>query len=161
MPESDKPGFLEFIVPGDPEQNTGGYRYVRKLVEALGDAGCRARVSGLPGQFPRPDRVARNGMDKKLASLPDGASVVLDGLAMGGLPEIVEKHSPRLNLIALVHHPLADETGISEANRQWFFDSETRALGFVNGVITTSQHTAARLADYEVPAERIRVAEPG
>ena len=38
MPESDKPGFLEFIVPGDPEQNTGGYRYVRKLVEALGDA---------------------------------------------------------------------------------------------------------------------------
>ena len=79
MPESDKPGFLEFIVPGDPEQNTGGYRYVRKLVEALGDAGCRARVSGLPGQFPRPDRVARNGMDKKLASLPDGASVVLDG----------------------------------------------------------------------------------
>ena len=161
MPESDKPGFLEFIVPGDPEQNTGGYRYVRKLVEALGDAGCRARVSGLPGQFPRPDRVARNGMDKKLASLPDGASVVLDGLAMGGLPEIVEKHSRRLNLLALVHHPLADETGISEANRQWFFDSETRALGFVNGVITTSQHTAARLADYEVPAEMIRVAEPG
>jgi predicted O-methyltransferase YrrM len=31
----------------------------------------------------------------------------------------------------------------------------------VKGVITTSQHTATRLVDYEVPAEAIRVAEPG
>jgi len=161
MPESDAPAFVEFLVPGDPQQNTGGYRYVRKLVEALCEDGCRARVSGLPGQFPRPDKVARNAMAEKLASFPDGTSVVLDGLAMGGLPEIVENHSQRLNLLALVHHPLADETGISEADRQWFFESEKRALRFVRGVITTSQHTAARLADYDVPAEAIRVAEPG
>ncbi|SNC68169.1 Glycosyltransferase involved in cell wall bisynthesis [Marinobacter sp. es.048] len=161
MPESDAPGSVEFLVPGDPEQNTGGYRYVRKLVEALCEVGVVARVSGLPGQFPRPDKVARNAMDQKLASLPDGTSVLLDGLAMGGLPGIVEKHSQRLNLLALVHHPLADETGIGEADRQWFFDSEKRALGFVKGVITTSRHTADRLADYDVPAEAIRIAEPG
>ncbi|WP_296930714.1 glycosyltransferase [uncultured Marinobacter sp.] len=161
MPESDKPGVLEFLVPGDPEQNTGGYRYVRKLVEALCYAGCEARVTGLVGQFPRPDRIARTAMDEALSRLPDGVSVILDGLAMGGLPEIVEKHSRRLNLIALVHHPLADETGISEADRQWFLDSEKRSLGFVKGVITTSQHTADRLADYDVPAGAIRVAEPG
>lgn len=161
MPESDKPSVLEFLVPGDPEQNTGGYRYVRKLVEALCEDGCLARVSGLTGQFPRPDKVARNAMDEKLASFPDGTSVVLDGLAMGGLAEIVEKHSQRLNLIALVHHPLADETGISEADREWFLESEKRALGFVRGVITTSQHTATRLLDYDVPAGAIRVAEPG
>ncbi|PWG74538.1 glycosyl transferase family 1, partial [Enterococcus hirae] len=67
----------------------------------------------------------------------------------------------RLNLVALVHHPLADETGISEADRQWFLESEKRALGFVRGVVTTSQHTAACLADYDVPPEVIRVAEPG
>ena len=161
MPESDAPESVEFLVPGDPKQNTGGYRYVRKLVEALCDDGCMAGVSGLPGQFPRPDTVARNAMDERLASFPDGTSVVLDGLAMGGLPEIVEKHSQRLNLLALVHHPLADETGISEADRQWFLESEKRALVFVKGVITTSQHTATRLADYDVPAEAIRVAEPG
>lgn len=161
MPESDLRQPLEFLVPGDPEQNTGGYRYVRKLVEALREEGYIARVSGLPGQFPRPDRGASTAMDQKLASLPEGISVVLDGLAMGGLAEILEKHSQRLNLLALVHHPLADETGISEADRQWFFESEKRALGFVKGVITTSQHTAARLSDYDVPAELIRVAEPG
>ena len=161
MPESDAPESVEFLVPGDPQQNTGGYRYVRKLVEALCEDGCMARVSGLPGQFPRPDKVARNAMDERLASFPDGTSVVLDGLAMGGLPEIVEKHSRRLNLLALVHHPLADETGISEADRHWFFESEKWALGLVKGVITTSQHTAVRLADYDVPTEAIRVAEPG
>ena len=161
MPESDAPAFVEFLVPGNPQQNTGGYRYVRKLVAALCDEGCVARVSGLAGQFPRPDKVARNSMDERLAGFPDGTSAVLDGLAMGGLPEIVEKHSQRLNLIALVHHPLADETGISEADRQWFLESEKRSLGFVRGVITTSQHTAACLADYDVPAEAIRVAEPG
>ena len=161
MPESDASESVEFLVPGDPQQNTGGYRYVRKLVEALCEDGCMAGVSGLPGQFPRPDTIARNAMDERLSSVPDGTSVVLDGLAMGGLTEIVEKHSRRLNLLALVHHPLADETGISEADRQWFLESEKRALGFVKGVITTSQHTAVRLADYDVPTEAIRVAEPG
>ncbi len=161
MPESDVPGVVEFLVPGDPEQNTGGYRYVRKLVEALCKDGCTARVSGLAGKFPRPDSVAREAMDRKLAGLPAGTSVVLDGLAMGGLPEIVEKHSRRLTLFGLVHHPLADETGLSEADRQWFLESEKRALGFVEGVITTSQHTADRLGDYDVPTEAIRVAEPG
>ncbi|TYC62754.1 glycosyltransferase family 4 protein [Marinobacter sp. BW6] len=161
MPESDPPGCVEFLVPGDPDQNTGGYRYVRKLVEALCENGCMARVSGLPGHFPHPDQVARDAMDQRLASFPDGTFVVLDGLAMGGLPEIVEKHTQRLNLLALVHHPLADETGLSEADRQWFLETEKHALEFVKGVITTSQHTAARLADYDVPAEAIRVAEPG
>ncbi|MDY6841299.1 MAG: glycosyltransferase family 4 protein [Pseudomonadota bacterium] len=161
MLESDVPEFVEFLVPGDPEQNTGGYRYVRKLAAALCDGVCRARVSGLPGQFPRPDQVARSAMDQKLSGLPEGAFVVLDGLAMGGLPEVVEKHARRLNLLALVHHPLADETGIGEADRQWFLEAEKRSLGFVQGVITTSQHTAARLLDYHVPEEAIRVAEPG
>ncbi|WP_373002254.1 glycosyltransferase family 4 protein [Marinobacter sp.] len=161
MPESDAPGAIEFLVPGDPEQNTGGYRYVRKLVEALVEGGRMAQVSGLPGRFPRPDDVARDAMDQTLASMPDGAWVVLDGLAMGGLPGVVERHAQRLNLLALVHHPLADETGISEADRQWFFESEKQALRFVKGVLTTSRHTAARLADYDVPADVIRVAEPG
>ncbi|MBU2955576.1 glycosyltransferase family 4 protein [Marinobacter sp. F3R08] len=161
MAESDTTGFVEFLVPGDPEQNTGGYRYVRQLVSALNEEAIKARVGGLPGQFPRPDRLARDSMDQELACMSEGTTVVLDGLAMSGLPDILEKHAPRLNLIALIHHPLADETGISETDRQWFFESEKQALRFVRGVITTSQYTAARLADYDVPAEACRVAEPG
>lgn len=161
MPESEVPGTLEFLVPGDPAQNTGGYRYVRKLVQALNEQGRLARVSGLAGRFPRPDQAAFADLDRHLAAMPDGTCVVLDGLAMGGLPDIVQKHHLRLFLLALVHHPLADETGLSEADRHWFLGSERRALAFVAGVVTTSRYTAARLADYDVPETLVRVAEPG
>jgi|25BtaG_2_1085352.scaffolds.fasta_scaffold01180_2 glycosyltransferase involved in cell wall biosynthesis len=161
MPESEAPDAIEFLVPGDPAQNTGGYRYVRKLVEALRERGCQARVTGLPGRFPCPDAEARAGLDKQLEAMADGTCVVLDGLAMGGLPDVLGKHHERLRLLALVHHPLADETGLNEADRHWFFEAEKRALALVKGIVTTSRHTAARLADYDVPADAIRVAEPG
>ncbi len=161
MPESEAPGVIEFLVPGDPEQNTGGYRYVRKLVEALNERSTKARVTGLPGRFPRPDDAALNALDQHLGAMPDGACVVLDGLAMGGLPEVVNKHQDRLQILALVHHPLADETGLSEADRDWFFDAEKRALTFVKGIVTTSRPTASRLAAYDVLAAGVRVAEPG
>ncbi|MEE3170337.1 MAG: glycosyltransferase [Pseudomonadota bacterium] len=161
MPESEAPRVIEFLVPGDPDQNTGGYRYVRKLVQALNEQGQLARVTGLDGQFPRPDKKAFEELDQRLAALPEGTCVILDGLAMGGLPDVVAKHHGRLLLLALVHHPLADETGLSEPDRQWFLDSERRALAFVSGVVTTSRYTAARLADYNVPEALVRVAEPG
>lgn len=161
MPESEVAGPIEFLVPGDPAQNTGGYRYVRELVQALNLLGESARVTGLEGRFPRPDEKSHKALDQQLAAFPDGTRVVLDGLAMGGLPEVVVKHHGRLMLLALVHHPLADETGLAEPERQWFLDSERRALAFVTGVVTTSPHTAARLSDYEVPEALVRVAEPG
>ncbi|MGM0953201.1 MAG: glycosyltransferase [Pseudomonadota bacterium] len=161
MPASEVPGLIEFLVPGDPEQNTGGYRYVRKLVQTLNEQGQNARVTGLPGRFPRPDDQARQALDWQLCQMPAGTWVVLDGLAMGGLPDIVEKHHERLKLLALVHHPLADETGLDEAEKQWFYESEKRALGFVTGTITTSHHTAQRLVDYGVGQGEVRVAEPG
>lgn len=152
---------LVFVVPGDPDQNTGGYRYVGKLVATLRATGTSASVVGVAGRFPRPDDEARIAMDTLLGSLPVGACVVLDGLAMGGMPEVLERHTGRLHLVALVHHPLADETGLSEADRDWFFDAEKTALAITPHVITTSPFTAERLADYGVPPERIRTAEPG
>ncbi|WP_336366692.1 glycosyltransferase family 4 protein [Marinobacter sp. C2H3] len=152
---------LHFLVPGDPDQNTGGYRYVRKLVEAFCEAGHPASVSGLEGRFPRPDDVAVGALDQALAALPDGALAVLDGLAMGGLPDVVARHSERLRLLALVHHPLADETGLAPEARAWFYQSERQALASVVGVITTSHETRQRLADYGVAPERLATAMPG
>ena len=150
-----------FMVPGDPQQRTGGYRYVGQLVSAINQAGRKARVQGLEGRFPIPDAVAESAMDSALANCEDGACVVLDGLAMGGLPAVVEKHAARLRLVALVHHPLADETGISDQDRAFLFDSEKRALAAVSHVITTSRATADRLKDFHVPPEAVQVIEPG
>lgn len=152
---------MRFVVPGDPDQNTGGYRYVKRLSSAIASMGVETDLVGLPGSFPRPDATALREMDQYLSRCPDQAVVVLDGLAMSGMPEIVERHSQRLALIALIHHPLADESGLTPEAQGWFFDTERRALAAVNKVITTSPFTARRLADFGVSPQRIAVAEPG
>ena len=150
-----------FLVPGDPEQRTGGYRYVGQLVKSLNQKGFGARVQGLEGRFPIPDSIAESAMDSALSSCEDGACVVLDGLAMGVLPGVVEKHAARLRLVALVHHPLADETGIGDEDKAFLFASEMRALAAVSSVMTTSRHTAARLKDFQVSPDAVFVIEPG
>jgi len=150
-----------FVVPGDPEQKTGGYRYVQRVVAGLRDNGVDAFVSGLCGSFPVPDRMAEASMNRLLAALADDSVVVLDGLAMGGLPDVIANHASRLRVVSLVHHALADETGLTQELQDWLFRVERRALSKVAGVITTSAHTAHRLKDYSVPAAAIRVVEPG
>ncbi len=152
---------LSLIVPGDPGQLTGGYIYDARIVAALREQGWQVAVIGLDGRFPEPDGQAADALEETLAGHADGARVVIDGLAMSGLPEVVARHAERLDLTALIHHPLADETGLDPAQRTRFTISETRALGAVGRVIVTSAFTARRLADFDVPAERITVIEPG
>ena len=50
-----------------------------------------------------------------LASLADGTKTVVDGLALANLAETVAAQARRLRLIAFVHGPLAQETGLSPA----------------------------------------------
>ncbi|WP_110668124.1 glycosyltransferase family 4 protein [Salinicola halophilus] len=152
---------LTLIVAGDPDQLTGGYRYDARVAQGLGAEGWDVDVVGLAGRFPEPDAVASHALDSALTALPDGARVVIDGLAMSGLPAIVERHASRLPITALIHHPLADETGLDAAQQQRFRISETRALAAVERVIVTSVYTAHRLADFDVPAEKRFVIEPG
>jgi glycosyltransferase involved in cell wall biosynthesis len=154
-------GPLTILVPGDPAQLTGGYLYNRHIARGLEKMGQRVRLQGLEGRFPETDDEARSAAEEALSRLPDGSRVIVDGLALGGLPELVSRHRHRLRILALVHHPLADETGLAPARADQLRDSETRALEAVRGVITTSTFTARRLADFEVPVNRIRVVEPG
>ncbi|WP_253273022.1 glycosyltransferase family 4 protein [Halomonas sp. PR-M31] len=152
---------LTFILAGDPNQLTGGYLYDARMVEALREQGWSVEVIGLAGRFPEPDATAAQSMEDALARQPEGAKIVIDGLALGGLPEVIAKHSKRLELTALVHHPLADETDLDQAQRTRFTLSETRSLTAVNRIIATSAFTARRLADFNVEAARIAVIEPG
>ncbi|OLO03909.1 glycosyltransferase family 4 protein [Salinicola socius] len=149
------------IVAGDPGQLTGGYVYDARIVETLRNGGWKIDVVGVDGRFPEPDAVASHALDSALTALPDGSQAVIDGLAMGGLPAIVERHASRLSITALIHHPLADETGLGAPEQQRFRISETRALAAAGNVIVTSVYTARRLADFDVPAEKIAVIEPG
>jgi glycosyltransferase involved in cell wall biosynthesis len=136
---------LAFVVPGPLDQPTGGYLYDARICGELRKRGWTIRVMELPGRFPLADRLARDSLSMALASLAPGAAVVIDGLALGGLPEVVRPHAQRLQITALVHHPLADETGLPEASRQLLHRLETEALAAAARIIVTSRHTADRL----------------
>jgi hypothetical protein len=145
---------LDFVLPGDLHTLTGGYLYDRHIVDGLEALGWQVRVHGLDPSFPRPTSAALEGAAAAFATLRDGATVVIDGLALGGLAPTLAAHRERLRLVALVHHPLALETGQSAAERDLLFNAERDALAHVGAVIVTSRWTRTALDDYGVAAQR-------
>jgi glycosyltransferase involved in cell wall biosynthesis len=152
---------VTLLIPGDLDARTGGYEYDRRIAEGLRARGWDVAVRGLDPSFPRPTPEALVQSDMTLSAIADGAAVLVDGLALGAMPDQIEKHAGRLRLVALVHHPLALETGLDAATAGRLRESERRALASVNRVVVTSHRTAAALADYDVPRDHIVVVEPG
>jgi glycosyltransferase involved in cell wall biosynthesis len=155
-------GDFVFAVPGDLDTPTGGYAYDRRMIAELRELGWRPEVINLGEGFPRPSALTRAAAKAQLADVPKGRPIVIDGLAFGVLPEAAEELQATHPLVALVHHPLALETGLAADEAAALRESEGRALSCTRGVIANSGATARALAaDYGVPAERITVAPPG
>jgi glycosyltransferase involved in cell wall biosynthesis len=154
-------GSLVLIVPGLLETSSGGYAYDRRMIAGLSHRGWSVTVRTLDASFPRPSLAAREHAARELAAIPDGSAVLIDGLALGAMPGEVERENTRLRLIALVHHPLAAETGIDRDTAAELESSERRALAAVGRVVVTSSATGATLAGYGVSRDRIAVVEPG
>jgi len=153
---------VAFAVPGDLATPTGGYGYDRRVIAELRSLGWQVDVVSLGDGFPRPSAEQRAIALSRLEALPEDVPVVVDGLALGALPEEAERIARRAPLIALVHHPLALETGLSSSEVDKLFESERAALGSAHTVIVTSPYTSERLSeDYDVPPESIIVAPPG
>lgn len=152
---------VHFLIPGDPDTRTGGYLYDRRIMAGLAALGWRVELHRLSAAFPMPDAAALDQADAALAALPEQVLAVIDGLALGAMPAVAEKHRNRLRLVALIHHPLALETGLTEVQRQQFYASEREALRHVRRVIVTSPNTARALADYDIAPEQCAVVVPG
>ncbi len=152
---------LHFIVSGDLETLTGGYLYDARIVEGLRQQGWEVQVHNLATSFPNPDEHALAQAAAHFNAIPDAAWVIIDGLALGGMPQLVKEHARRLRLIALIHHPLALETGLAIKEQKRLYYNEQDALAAVVRVIVTSPNTARALADYHVPEQRIGVVPPG
>jgi glycosyltransferase involved in cell wall biosynthesis len=151
-----------FAVPGDLATPTGGYAYDRRMVAELLCLGWSVEVADIGNEFPRPSEHALDAARTRLLAVPTGTPIVVDGLAFGVLPELAAELHRDHPLLALVHHPLALETGIPPAEAEEFHRRERAALAHTDRVIVTSPSTARRLsADYAVAAERITVALPG
>ena len=107
----------------DPSRPSGGNVYDRRIADGLGAV-----------EHPTTDTV------------PDGATVLVDGLLSG--PDLVGEAS-RLRVVVLVHTPRWEP---------W----EGAVLAAVRGVVTTSRWTRERLlAEYDLDPARVVVAEPG
>jgi glycosyltransferase involved in cell wall biosynthesis len=153
---------LGFAVPGSLDQPTGGYAYDRRLIAALRALGCEVEVIDLGDGFPYPRDDTRKGALARLHAAPKGRPLVIDGLALGVLPEAAQALAPTHPLIALVHHPLALESGIAAETAAALAASERAALACIRHVVTTSPSTRRVLiADYAVAPEQVTVALPG
>ncbi len=150
-----------FITPGDIETATGGYGYDRRLIELMPSMGVEATHIQLSGQFPTPSREDVKTAIQHLDRAPSGAKFIIDWPALGVLPA-EQMHVFADRTIALIHHPLARDSGFEQEQRQTFFEGEQASLSLVHHVIVTSPSTAALLMnEYDIPDNKITVAEPG
>ena len=152
---------LHLIVPGPLDQRTGGYLYDARIAEGLTALGWTVIAHGLEGKFPEGNTCAEASLARTLEGIPQGARVVLDGLAMSSLPNPLRTHRDRLWLTALIHHPLADETGLETAVHERLARLERESLAQCTGAVVTSAFTARRLGAYGIPPSRVRVVPPG
>ena len=153
---------VAFAVPGDLATPTGGYAYDRRMIAELQNLGWQVDVVLLGDGFPRPSAAQKAFADQTLAAVEGDHPIVIDGLALGVLPEAAAAVRAKRPLVALIHHPLALETGLSAADADAIRGSERTALASASTVIVTSAPTARLLVqDYGVANASITVARPG
>lgn len=152
---------LRFLHPGPLDRPTGGSVYDRRIVEELRALGWTVTVRELPGRFPEADDEACAAAVHSLKEVPDGESAVIDGLALPAFEGLIAEAARRMSLTAIVHHPVTDETGLTEPERLRFENLEKALLAPMRRVIVPSPAMARRLANFGVAPHRIAVAQPG
>jgi glycosyltransferase involved in cell wall biosynthesis len=153
---------IVFAVPGDLATPTGGYAYDRRMIAELTQLGWSVEVADIGSDFPRPSGQTLEAARARLTAVATGIPIVVDGLAFGVIPELAADLHPDHPLIALVHHPLALESGISAAEAGSFRARERAALAMTDNVVVTSPSTGRLLtSEYGVDPDDITVALPG
>ncbi len=147
-----------FAIPGDLSTPTGGYAYARRVLEALGPDLVHLP---LPDGFPAASLAELSETRAALDAVPANQPILIDGLAFGAFPKtLADRYAGRL--VALCHHPLGLESGLTALEQQLALEQEAAALASARLVIATSRTTAHTLEErLNVPEERLRVAPPG
>ena len=150
-----------FALPGDITTLTGGYLYDHQLVQGLRDQGRPVQVVQLPDSFPTPDdRDMARAIDQ-LRALPADQPVIIDGLAFGAL-DTKALASVRAPIVAMIHHPLAQESDLPADLADHLLLTERANLKLARHVLVPSPHTRDMLIErYDVSADRITIARPG
>ena len=152
---------IVFAIPGDIERATGGYAYDRRVLALLPQYGVDVSHLALPGSYPAPSAADLMRTSELVQQTPADCVLLIDGLAFGAMPQSVVTGFRR-RIVALVHHPLCLETGLSRERAQALRSSEQQALAQASAVIVTSPGTKSILCEmFGVAPDSIHVAEPG
>ncbi|MCL3883242.1 glycosyltransferase family 4 protein [Marivita sp. GX14005] len=150
-----------FAIPGNIATPTGGYIYERKLLEGLRAKGRDVLHLKLGGSFPDPSEADMADALEQLRALEPDRAVILDGFVSATLDTeaLARLHVP---CVAMVHHPLALETGLDAARRDRLYRLERANLVHMAHVFVPSPSTARTLQSrYGVTPDRITVLRPG
>ncbi len=152
---------LHLVVPhtiDDPQHPSGGNLYDLELARGLRSLGQQVCEHRVWGSWPPLADSSATDLARVLAGLPDGATVLIDGLVgLGAVHVLVSEHS-RIRLWLLLHLPLVLAVGDTPQARA----QELQALSSAAGVITTSDWTRRWLrASYGLKPEQVSVARPG
>lgn len=146
---------------GRLDTRTGGSIYNRRIAEALRTRGWTVEVCELEGDYPEPSAAALASAARVYAALPDGCTVLADGLALSAMPDVVERHRSRLRIVALVHLPIAAAVGLDLATAARFAAAERRALSAAWRVVATGPGALPLLEAYGLGPRSVTVVEPG
>ncbi|MEU8588741.1 glycosyltransferase family 4 protein [Streptomyces sp. NPDC048664] len=156
---------VHFVMPGgvdDPAAPSGGNAYDRRVCLDLPGFGWAVRRHAVAGRWPRPGVAARTELSRTLREIPDGTTVLIDGLVACGVPEIVVPETGRLQIAVLVHLPLGDETGLDTWTAAELDAKERDTLRAASAVVATSDWAVRRLVSHHgLAPERVHVAAPG
>lgn len=148
---------IHLACPGPIDQPTGGYRYDAAIVDALRECGREVVVHALAGRHPLADDAAREAA-RRCIQAARGGMLVIDGLALPAFAGLLP--SATMPVVALIHHPLALETGIDPVARRHFEAIEPGLARATKGIIVTSPATVPAIRAMGVPAGRIAVVTP-
>jgi glycosyltransferase involved in cell wall biosynthesis len=150
-----------FVIPGDIMLPTGGYAYDRRVLGWLGAEGIAATHVAVPGTYPNPTVHDFHATALAIAKTPKDSVLLMDGLAYAVMPPALIRGFER-KIVALVHHPLCLEAGLSAERADDLRALEIEALAEAQHVVVTSPMTARTLvADFGVSTDGVTVAEPG
>ncbi len=154
---------VHVIVPGgfdDPGQPTGGNIYDRRVCAGLAEAGWEVLVATVAAAWPMPDSDARADLARVVSAIPDGETVLIDGLIASSAAAQLLPHTGRIRMTVLLHMPLA--TAVDTHHDARGERSERDVLRAAAGVIVTSGWTRRQvLTRYQIPARLVHVARPG
>jgi glycosyltransferase involved in cell wall biosynthesis len=152
---------LTFCIPGDIALPTGGYRYDREVLARLSAFGVNARHLQLDGSYPDPSASDLTRTQVQLAACSPRDILLIDGLALGAMPPAMIADLPH-RVVALVHHPLGLEAGLTDERATFLLQNEKAVLAHVRHVIVTSTATKRILLnDFNLTDRKVTVAEPG